>query len=396
MAILRLLGHLLLIVERLRLEVVKVDLIHLFPIRSTTATLWALRLVLCPLHLLLGVVISGSCSRSYPLANQVLLALLLFIEEMLLGEVGLLHNFTVLACEYELWWTRSDRMHIDLMGQNLLNFLWRLNLTLAYVGFIRNMLLSVPKHFHLLWLMVLLRPSIVAFTQITNLLSIWHKEFLLAWLLILLLWILVTVEYLLAGCASILFEHLHLHLVTRLTVRYATFFRSLVIVDTVSFWATQTTLLFAHLVNNLVRSFTRWTRSSLTPIPLHTLSTQRPARLPHLLTLGLVSRLNKVFLELLLLLWSNDIARIDDQLGLRGLLLLRLICYFISLHIVGGWLIRRLSLVLVISRVRLLTSYYWALCQEVIHYHCVAFTIRLVLLMCWCLARVVTIDIADS
>ena len=74
---------------------------------------------------------------------------------------------------------------------------------------------------------------------------------------ILLLWILVTVEYLLAGCASILFEHLHLHLVTRLTVRYATFFRSLVIVDTVSFWATQTTLLFAHLVNNLMRSFTR-------------------------------------------------------------------------------------------------------------------------------------------
>ena len=175
---------------------------------------------------------------------------------MLLGEVGLLHNFTILACKYELWWTCSDRMHIDLMGQKLLDFLWRLNLPLAYVGFIRNMLLSVPKHFHLLRLMVLLRPSIIAFTQITDLLSIWHKQLLGACLLKLLLCVLVTVENLLAGCASILFEHLHLHLVTRLTVRYATFFRSLVIVDTVSFWAAQTTLLFAHLVNNLVCGFT--------------------------------------------------------------------------------------------------------------------------------------------
>ena len=111
---------------------------------------------------------------------------------------------------------------------------------------------------------------------------------------------------------------------------------------------------------------------SLTPIPLHALPTQRSAtrcgfsQLRRLLLVGCdrTRLLDEILFELLFLHRANDLSRVHDQL-----LLWLFVSYWGSFFSVMllCWMVRRLSLVFVVTAVSLMSSYNWTLGQEIIH-----------------------------
>ena len=124
------------VVEGLSLEVVEVNLIHVFPVGSATALRTLIRLFLrlqvLLLRMLLMVLLLRCAAWQHPITNQVLLALLLLLAiEVLLGHLGHVHHFTtpvvvvtavLLLSEEKLGWTRSNH----LAWQELLHVLRRL------------------------------------------------------------------------------------------------------------------------------------------------------------------------------------------------------------------------------------------------------------------------------